>query len=62
MLIKPETRKLWEEALNHFRNAELLLKGKKFEEAEKEAMSALMLGWWAIIDLSKELKRPDVVL
>ncbi len=38
--MKPEIFKQWEEAVNHYRSIDGLLKDKKFEEAEKVAGQA----------------------
>jgi hypothetical protein len=59
--MKPETYKLWEEALNHFRNAEELLKNGNSQEAVGEAnLSVIFFGFHAILELSKELEMPDL--
>ncbi len=58
--MKPETYKLWEEAVNHYRSIDGLLKDKKFEEAEKVAGQAWASGCLAIFKLSEELKIPEL--
>jgi HEPN domain-containing protein len=60
MLIKPETRKLWEEALGHFRKAEELLNDNKPEVVSEEATKSVVYGCKAIVELSKELKMNDL--
>ena len=58
--MKPETYEQWEKALSHFRNAEELLKDDKFDEAEEQASIAINWGFYAIMQLSKELEMPDL--
>jgi len=59
--MKPETYKLWEEALNHFRNAEKMLKNKNFQQAAKEAEASVYGGMFAIKFLSDELGMRDLM-
>lgn len=58
--MKPETHENWEKALSHIKNAEELLKDEKFDEAEKQASTAVMLASRAMTELSKELEMPDL--
>jgi len=60
MLIKPETYKLWKEALDHFKNSDELKKAGELTKASHEAIHAFLLGQRAIYELSKELKMPDL--
>ena len=60
MVIKPETSNLWEEALNHFGNAEEMWKNESFQKAAGEATSSTLFGIRAITELSKELKMPEL--
>ena len=58
--MKPEIYKLWEEALSSFDNAEKLTKERNYNEAEKYAASAFVIGIKAIIELSKEMGIDDL--
>jgi hypothetical protein len=60
MLIKPETRKYWEDALSHFENVDELIKVGDFKKATNEATLAFIFGQRSIDALSKELKMPDL--
>lgn len=57
--MKPEICKLakfWEDAVKSYHSMRILLKEKKFEEAEKIANSAWISGAYAAIRLAYELK------
>jgi len=58
--MKLETYKQWEEAVNHYRKIDDLLKDKKFEEAKQEAIFSIISGCAGIYVLSEELKMPDL--
>jgi len=60
MLIKPETSKLWEETLKHFRNIDEMKKVGDTKKAMEEAIHAFMLGQRAVDKLSQELNMPDL--
>ena len=50
--MKPETYKLWEEALSCLNNAEKLVKDKNLNKAVNEATGAFMIGVKAVMELS----------
>jgi hypothetical protein len=58
--MKSEAYKLWEQALNSFRNAEENLKNGNSQQASKDATAAALIGCQALTELSKELQIPDL--
>jgi len=58
--MKPETHEYWNKALSLIKNAEKLYKDKKNDEAEEQALLALIKGISAMIKLSRELGIDDL--
>jgi len=58
--MNPETYEQWEKAFSHIKNAEELLKNKKFDEAEEQARFAVFWGIEAMLKLSKVLEMADL--
>ncbi len=60
--MKPEIYEEWEQALNYLEKAEKLYEVGKFQEAAREADTAIMLGLHTIAMLAKELEIPDLLV
>jgi hypothetical protein len=62
MIIKPETRKLWEGASNRYRSGEEMLKNGNLQKAADEISMSFLCAYCAIMGLSEELKMPDMLV